>query len=98
MTIVYDTIVTSGQSFNVDSPTSAYYTTVYAGGNQFVNNGSYAYGTVVVSGGLENVDPGGSDAFSLVYSGGSEYVLEGVSYDAGIYGSAGIASGGVASN
>ena len=42
MTIVSDTIVSNGQTFYVSAPTSAYNTTVYAGGAQFVYDGGYA--------------------------------------------------------
>jgi len=36
MAIVYDTVLSAGQSFCVFAPTSAYYRTAYSGGYQVV--------------------------------------------------------------
>ena len=76
MSIVYDTVVSSGQSFYVSAPTSAYFTTAYYYGYQFVYGGGFAFETIL-SGGIEYVWSGGSDADSFVYSGGEEYAYGG---------------------
>jgi autotransporter passenger strand-loop-strand repeat protein len=60
MTIVSNTILSSGQHLDVTSPTSAYYTTAFAGSYQRVYGGGYAYETYV-SGGAEYVSSGGVD-------------------------------------
>ena len=98
MSIVYDTVVSSYDVFNVSAPLSAYYTTIDAGGQQDVFGGGFAYEAFVY--GTEYVGSGGSDQFSQVYSGGVEYVYsDGASYDADIYasGTEEIDSGGFAS-
>ena len=76
MSIVYDTVVSSGQSFYVSAPTSAYFTTAYYYGYQFVYGGGFAFETIL-SGGIEYVWSGGSDADLFVYSGGEEYAYGG---------------------
>ena len=100
MSIVYDTVVSSGQSFYVSAPTSAYFTTVYYYGFQFVYGGGFAFETLV-SGGIEYVWSGGSDTDSFVYSGGVESVYGGGYTDNALVYSGGqidIGSGGIASS
>jgi autotransporter passenger strand-loop-strand repeat protein len=72
MSIVYDTVASSYDTFNVSTPLSAWYTAIDAGGQQDVYGGGYAYEAYVS--GTEYVGSGGSDQFSQVYSGGVEYV------------------------
>jgi autotransporter passenger strand-loop-strand repeat protein len=47
MSVVSNTIVNFGQFFYVSAPVSAYYTTAFAGGYQYVYGGGFAVATVV---------------------------------------------------